>query len=260
VNIPNAVARKTRYPVVLLVDVSASTGFGSHGMNSPDADIHRINAALQSLFAALRTPPEGSKLERVHKSVDLAIISYSDAPTVQLQWTPLYDLPECPPVLTWHQSTRTWQAMMYALDYADGHINALKRRNISVGKPNILHFTDGCPTDMEPGSPEWTALQTRLRSYVSKRDGATRKLALTSFVAKNGCDPQSPSGTRTLSTGETITGLEFMTRLGEGAAVHDLGKCADTIPDLIELVTMTMSEIPSDAGGGNLGLPGIKEH
>lgn len=243
-DIPAAVARKTRFPVLILVDISASTGMDPvNGHGGPNADIHRINACLNKLINMLRTPPANSPLADNRNNIDVAILTYSMNVDVTLPWTPASDLPAMLPPLVPVSGTQTGNAILFGIDYALKHYEALKRRNIKCGMPHVFHITDGCPTDMEPGSPIWLEVQNALTRLASSSDPEKKYLALKSFVTANGCDINSLSGCKQLSDGRRVTGLDLMAELAAGSQTFELANTEDAFHDLVQLFTVLITDI-----------------
>lgn len=237
--IPRNMAGRTRYPVLLLIDVSGSTAHDPiHGDNGPNADIHRINGAIQKIIALLRTPPSGTPIYNNRDNIDLAILTYSHAVTVNLPWTPAAQLPAMIAPFGPQTVTATGKALLFAVDYGLQHYRAVRQQNVNCGLPNIFHITDGCPTDMHPGSPMWGNVQKRLAQLSPSDKLENRYMAIKNIVAANGCDPNSASGTMELPNGDTITGLQLMTQLAKGSKTFQLDNTQDAFDELVELVTV----------------------
>ena len=189
-NIPAAVTRKTRFPILILVDISGSTNFDPvAGAGGPNADIHRINASIQKLISMLRSPPHGTPLAINRECIDVSILTYSNDVDVNLPWTKADDLPPMVPPFTPQLGTETGKAILFSISYALKHWKRLKDQNIKCGMPNIFHITDGAPTDMQPGSVMWTEVQTHLARMSPNAE--KKYVALKSFVTANGCDALS---------------------------------------------------------------------
>lgn len=250
--IPEAVTRKTRYPIVILVDASQSTDYDAiqGALGGPNADIHRINAALGKLINLLRSPPPGPLLDN-RDAIDVTIISYSNDMRVELPWTPAPDLPAVMPPIVARHMTHTGEAILFSIDYALKHYRNLKARNITCGMPHIFHITDGCPTDMHPGSPMWTEVQNMLSRMASTNTPEKRYLALKSIVTANGCDING-SGVMELN-GQRYTGLDIMKQLAAGSQTYELANTEDAFHDLIGLFTVLITNVTQVANRGANG-------
>jgi len=244
-NIPAAVTRKTRFPIVVLVDVSGSTGFDPTGAGGSNADIHRINNSMQKIISMLRAPIPGSPLADNRDNIDLAILTYSDNVDVNLPWTPATNLPPMIPPFDPQAGTETGKAILFAISYALKHYAQLKRQNIKCGMPNIFHITDGAPTDMKPGSPIWNEVQSNLARMSPNPE--QKYLALKSFITANGCDVNS--GGTTLDDGRRVTGLELMGELSNGAQTYELINTEDAFHDMVQLITVLIEHATQLANG-----------
>jgi len=242
ITIPEAVTRKTRFPIVILVDASASTNFDAiqQSEGGPNADIHRINSALSKLVNLLRTPPPGPLLDN-RDAIDVCIISYSSDMRVELPWTPAPDLQSMFPPIVPRNATDTGEAILYSIDYALKHYRNLTGRNISCGMPHIFHITDGVPTDMHPGSPLWVEVQSMLGRMASTTNPEKRYLALKNIVTANGCDPNAPGVMEV--NGQRLTGLEVMKQLAAGSHTYELANTEDAFHDLIGLFTVLITNV-----------------
>lgn len=241
INIPSAVTRKTRFPMVILVDASQSTAVDAieGTLGGPNADIHRINEALQKIVNLFRTPPEGPIADN-RPNIDVAIISYSNDMKVEVPWTPAVDLPAMIAPIQPRLSTHTGQAILYSLSYALNHYQSLKARNITCGMPHVFHITDGCPTDMTPGSPVWLEVQDVLSKIAPPGNPELRYMALKNIITANGCDINSPSGACEIN-GIRYTGLDLMKQLATGSQTFELSNSQEAFHDLINLFTVLIS-------------------
>jgi uncharacterized protein YegL len=244
-NIPAAVTRKTRFPIVVLVDVSGSTGFDPTGAGGSNADIHRINNSMQKIISMLRSPIPGSPLADNRDNIDLAILTYSNDVAVNLPWTPATNLPPMIPPFDPQAGTETGKAILFAISYALKHYAQLKRQNIKCGMPNIFHITDGAPTDMKPGSPIWNEVQSNLARMSPNPE--QKYIALKSFITANGCDVNS--GGTTLDDGRRVTGLELMGELSNGAQTYELINTEDAFHDMVQLITVLIEHATQLANG-----------
>ena len=242
ISIPEAVTRKTRFPIIILVDASASTNFDAilQTDGGPNADIHRINAALAKLANLLRSPPPGDLLDN-RDAIDVCIISYSSDVRVELPWTPAQDLVSMPPAIQPRAMTNTGEAILFSIDYALKHFRNLKGRNISCGMPHIFHITDGVPTDMAPGSPVWAEVQEMLARMASTTNPEKKYLALKNIVTANGCDVNAPGVL--VVNGQRLTGLDVMKLLAAGSQTYELTNTEDAFHDLIGLFTVLITNV-----------------
>lgn len=245
INIPAAATRKTRFPILVLVDISGSTGFDPSGAGGPNADIHRINNSMQKIISMLRSPPAGTPLADNRDCIDLAILTYSNNVDVNLPWTPADNLPPMIPPFSPQGGTETGKAILFGISYALKHYVKLKNQNIKCGMPNIFHITDGAPTDMQPGSPIWTEVQTNLARMSPNVE--KKYIALKSFITANGCDLNS--GGTTLADGRSVTGLQLMGELANGADTFELSNSEDAFHDMVQLVTVLITHATQLANG-----------
>jgi uncharacterized protein YegL len=245
INIPAAATRKTRFPIVILVDISGSTGSDPSGAGGANADIHRINNAIHKIVSMLRSPPQGTPLADNRDSIDLAILTYSNDVDVNLPWTPATNLPPMIAPFAPQAGTETGKAILFAISYALKQYVLLKNQNIKCGMPNIFHITDGAPTDMSPGSPVWMEVQANLARMSPNVE--KKYVALKSFVTANGCDLNS--GGMTLSDGRRVTGLQLMGELSNGADIFELSNTEDAFHDMVKLVTVLITHATQLANG-----------
>ena len=265
IDIPAAATRKTRYPFVLLVDISGSTGVDPiNGPGGPNADIHRINNTIQKILSMLRTPPPGTPLADNRDSIDLAILTYSNNVDVNLPWTSVVSAPPMIPAFSPQMGTETGKALLFSIEYALKHYIRLKRQNIKCGLPNIFHFTDGAPTDMLPGSPLWQEVQSRLARMSPNPE--KKYIALKSFVTANGCDANA-CGTD-LDDGRRLSGLQLMGELSNGAQTFELANSEDAFHDMVELITVLIThatqlvngQVPADSSPPSFDSDNIIQH
>lgn len=244
--IPAAASRKTRFPVLVLVDVSGSTGDDPiSGFGGPNADIHRINGAIQKIIAMLRTPPAGTPLAVSRDCIDLAILTYSNGVDVNLPWTAAPNLVPMIPPFTPQGGTETGKAILFGINYALKHYKNLKDNNIKCGMPNIFHITDGAPTDMQPGSPVWAEVQAQLARMSPNVE--KKYIALKSFITANGCDANA--GGTTLPDGRRVSGLQLMGELANGAETFELANSEDAFHDMVKLITVLITHATKLANG-----------
>lgn len=263
-DIPAPATRKTRFPIVILIDISGSTGVDPSGAGGANADIHRINNAIQALISMLRAPPAGTPLADNRDCIDVAVLTYSEDVGVNLPWTPAAQLPPMIPAFTPQTGTRTGRAILFAISYALKHYVNLKRQNIKCGMPNIFHITDGAPTDMAPGSPIWIEVQANLARMSPNVE--KKYVALKSFVTANGCDLNT--GGLELPDGRRMSGLDIMAQLSNGAETFELSNTEDAFHDMVQLATVLIShatelangQVPPDSAPPEFNSDNIKKH
>lgn len=248
--VPDNVAGRTRYPCLILIDISGSTAHDPvNGDNGPNADIHRINGAVAKLIATLRTPPPGSPIHDNRENIDVAILTYSNDVSVEVPWTPASQLPSMIQQFTPQLTTCTGKALLFALDYALRHYKNVRNQNVNSGLPNIFHITDGCPTDMYPGDDMWLVVQKRLAQMSPSANPEKRYMAIKNIVAANGCDPNSESGTLRLTNGTVYTGLQIMSALAHGTKTFELENTQEAFDELVELFTVLIGHTTTLIGG-----------
>jgi len=220
----------TRYPFVMVVDVSFSTGQG------PDPDIRHINTAINKILATLRQPPPGTDLANNIDQIDFALITYSHATDIALSWSTIQNLPPSVQEFRPLTSTATALALTTAINYIQARLRYYKENKIPTGMPNIIHLTDGAPTDMTVGDPTWT----HIANHLNKLHGTERRTAaIIHYVAPNGCktDPNNPIKDE---TGALISGQETMSRLSGKSTVYSLGTDVDGFTGMVEMLTVAM--------------------
>lgn len=245
INIPASATRKTRFPILILVDISGSTGADFSGTNGANADIHRINASMQKIISMLRAPPHGTPLADNRDCIDVAILTYSNDVEVNLPWTKADDLPPMLPPFSPQYGTETGKAILFAISYALKHYVKLKNQNIKCGMPNLFHITDGAPTDMQPGTPLWAEVQANLARMSPNVE--KKYIALKSFVTANGCDAKT--GGTNLADGRRVSGLQLMGELANGADTFELANSEDAFHDMVQLVTILITHATQLANG-----------
>lgn len=234
--VPAPSRRGTRFPMLFLIDTSGSTGHDPQtNGEGPGADIHRINSAIQGLLRNLRYPTEGSDLAAEQDNIDVAIVSYNDGVRVELPWTMATQLdPNLAPLKS-HGGTKTGAALKYALGYIGHRIRYYISQNIKHGRPTVLHFTDGVPTDMAPGDATWQAVQASLFKVNPQNDPEKRFAVIRHLIAANGADPLRTA--ISLGGGLNGTGLQLLSQLSGPASTLTLEDHPDLLGELVEFMT-----------------------
>ena len=235
--VPGPSRRGTRFPMLFLVDTSGSSGvdFTSQTINGPDADIHRINAAVQGLFRNLRYPTSGSDLAAEQDNIDVSLITYNDNLRVEVPWTMATQLDPAITPFTAQDGTRTGAALQYALGYIGHRLRYYITQNIKHGRPTIIHFTDGAPTDMTPGDAMWQAVQSRLFKVNPQNDPEKRFAVIRHMIADNGANPVRAAFQ--LSNGTTATGLDVLSQLSGPKSTLALSDHPELLDELVEFMT-----------------------
>lgn len=245
IEIPKSAAKKTRVPLLLLIDVSGSTSIDFvNGRNGPNADIHHINKFIGRWLDVLRNPPPESTLADNHQNIDLAIITYSNDVKIALEWTPIMSLPADIPKFVADEETQTGKALLYAMSYAMKQFVAVRNRNVKCGMPNLFHITDGAPTDMEPGTPLWDQVIEHIARLSPNPEKHTFNIK--HFVTANGCDPDF---SKKLGLPDRPSGLEMMNKLANGDHTYELKDSEKAFHDLIKTFTVLI-EHASDLANG----------
>jgi uncharacterized protein YegL len=139
-------------PVVLLLDTSGSM-WGEA--------IEELQKGLEVLLDSLLADP------KARRSVELAIITFGEDVNLLYNFVPPEDvkLREFLPKGT----TPMGRAIKMALDLIDERKIYLKTHGIQYYRPWLVLFTDGEPTDMEPGSALWEEVRERLMDAENRK-------------------------------------------------------------------------------------------
>jgi uncharacterized protein YegL len=234
--VPSPSRRGTRFPMLFLIDTSGSTGFDPQtGGDGPGADIHRINTAIEGMFRNLRYPTDGTDLAAEQDNIDVSLITYNDSLRVEVPWTMATQLdPNLVPFKA-DGGTRTGAALGYGLGYIGHRIRYYIGQNIKHGRPTIIHFTDGAPTDMTPGDANWKAVQARLHKVSPLNDPEKRFAVIRHLIAANGADPLRSQ--LVLGGGLTGTGLQVLSQLSGAKSTLALEDHPDLVGELVEFMT-----------------------
>lgn len=238
--VPNKIKHEKRFPFLFLVDISGSTGDG--GAN---ADIHAINRALGEIFATLKNPPPSTPLADQNDLIDVSVVSYSDEPRVEVDWSLADELPASTN-FTPQRGTRTARAMDFSLAHIAKRLQYFADPNnrIPSGLPHIIHITDGAPTDMTPGDQRWEQIAAKLGRLGY---GENQKAEILHFVSPNGCRLNPLNSHLTDGNGNLLTGQQALAKLSGAKSVYEIGQGSDTIADLVKLITLLMTTISSFA-------------
>jgi len=229
--VPEASKHKKRYPFVFLIDISGSTGAG------PDPDIHHINRAVADLLDQLRNPPPSAPHVDTVDQIDVCIITYSNAPTIEVQWTDAPRLPPSIPPFAPGGTTRTADALEFAIKQIGARLNYYKdpSNNIASNIPHIIHLSDGKPTDMAPGDARWQHLQTRLSRIDGSKNIEEKLTTIFHFVAPNGCLTDHVNG--------IPSGQDVLADLSGKGTVYDTANDVGNFSQMVEVVTLLIANI-----------------
>lgn len=228
--VPVAARRGKRHPILFLIDTSGSTGSTFRG---GDADIDHIHKIVTGTFRNLRYPASGSDLEAVHGDIDASLITYSDPYKVVVPWTMATNLdPDLRPFVA-DGGTSTGAALQYGLGYIGHRLRYYKSANISHSRPLLLHYTDGAPTDMKPGSPEWQNIQSRLARL--NPDPERRFATIRHLISANGAAVDRYASLAGAST--AANGIELLSQLSGPRSVLALDSHPDLVIESIDLLT-----------------------
>lgn len=229
--VPEASKHKKRYPFIFLIDISGSTGVGT------DPDIHHINRAVADLLDQLRNPPPSAPHVDTVDQIDFCIITYSNAPTIEVPWTDAPHLPPSIPPFVPGGTTHTADALEFAITQIRARLNYYKdpANNIASNIPHIIHLSDGKPTDMAPGDPRWQKLQTRLSRIDGNKNIEEKLTTIFHFVAPNGCLPDHVNN--------NPSGQEILAALSGKGAVYDTANDVGNFSQMVEVVTLLIANI-----------------
>ncbi len=178
--VPQADDHLKRFPFVLLMDISGSTGDGDV------PDITFINQAMAELIRVIKNPPAGSEFETSNRKIDLCVLTYASSVNEVLPWSVSSTLPNLLPEQVSGGTTGTIGALMAAYDKVGERIKFYKENKFAHGAGAIFHLTDGCLNDGIPGTPEWAEIKTRIKSFNTPMLGATTaRVPLYNFLSPN---------------------------------------------------------------------------
>lgn len=237
VKLPGAAAHEKRYPIAILIDRSGSTGEAWKG-NPSDNEV--INTALPEIFKVFRDAPRTSPLGKFKNVIDIMVLSYSDDVKEVLPWTPAEQLPKSVQPIESSLGTSTGHALNKTMEELRSYQQKHRATKTPIALANLIHITDGAPTDMQPNDTTWNELQAKIsKNAGSKGVESKRSLAIVHFVTPNGCDPTFPPNA--LSTVNGIThGLDRLAKFTGADSVKPLTKGMKSVDDLVKLVTGTV--------------------
>lgn len=250
--IPEIETADPRFPFLLLVDISGSTGLAKNG--TPDID--KINEAMGQLVQKLKYPPAQGPLAQVHDQIDLAVVAYSCDPVVVLDWTAASQLPDQLPMFSAGGGTAMGKALSTSLDMILGRQKRYKAQGLpKCGLPHIFHMTDGEPTDIAVGDALWTTIEQKLAKAAS--DPKKKSLVVRHFVAPNGY-AVTPSTPRDAS-GQPINGASLIAKWFGANAVVPLSDGADNFQNLVEVVVRTITILSETGANTEAALAGLSD-
>lgn len=246
-NVPPPAMRYTRYPFLFLVDTSGSTGFDHQAQGlGPQADIHQINRAIQGMLGKLRYP-ETDELKSVHEGLEVCVVTYNSRYDIELPWTRAPDLNPSLHDFVPDGMTHTYAALTFAFGYIADRLRYYRDQNLKFGRPYVLHFTDGAPTDMKPGDAYWKEIQSRISNLIGTAGDPEKKLVdLRHMVTHNAVDP-----TRSqikLDANRCVTGFELLTELSGKKSAFALDDHPDMVTELVDFVTQIIIDITTSFG------------
>jgi uncharacterized protein YegL len=226
----------TRYPFVFLVDVSYSTQMSG--------DIVSINKAIAYVLDQLRDPPTGSPLHKTKNQIDVCVLTYSEKVTPEVEWSTTDHLPPSLREFPADGGTYTAMGLEAAFKELADRLDYYRdpNNNINSGLGNIIHITDGAPTDMEIGDARWNSIKSHL-THVAGGSAREKLYAnVIHFVAPKGCVKSPINVVRDLQ-GNEFTGLEAMEQLSGKELVHTIGADLQNFEKFAKVMTQLVSNI-----------------
>jgi len=138
---------------VLLLDVSASMGDNNK--------IEQLNEGLRVF------KEEICQDDRARKRVDLAVVSFGGNVNVLHDFSSIEAFD--PPQLAANGQTPMGQAILKAVELIEQRKAHYKSNAVDYFRPWIFMITDGEPTDMSPGNPQWQEVVKAVREGEKKR-------------------------------------------------------------------------------------------
>ena len=233
----SAPAHASRFPICLMIDASRSTAEPWKG-NPPDIDI--INRSLTEILKTFREAPRDTSLGRYKNVIDLAIFAYNTEVTPILGWTCAENLPPQIPTLVGQNGTWTGLAITEVVARIGEYQLKQRAAKTKVCVANIIHITDGAPTDMEPGDQTWLKLQSEFEGAAGNaKTGKKQAISIVHFLTPNGCDPTFPPNVAGTTNGIT-QGLDRLAKLTGSESVKPMNKGMKDMNNLVKLITGTV--------------------
>lgn len=249
--IPEIDTADPRFPFVITIDISGSTGMPVNGVK----DIDKINEAMGQLVQKLKYPPRSGPLAQVHDQVDILMLAYSTDPVVVLDWTKASELPDQLPLFAAGGGTAMAKALNLSLDKVIARQRRYKEQGLpKCGLPHIFNVTDGEPTDVKPGDALWCEIERKLAKAAS--DPAKKSLIVRHFVAPNGYVVMP--GTPRDAAGVPLTGAEQIGRWFGTPSVVPLDQGTDNFQNLVEVVVKTITVLSQPAADTEAALAKLK--
>jgi uncharacterized protein YegL len=225
-------AGRTRFPVLFLVDVSGSTGEG------PNPDLPQIERMLNALINQLRQPANINPLKSAVADVDVAIVTYSEIPTLVQPWEFACDLPPVPK-LEPLSGTNTGTALIAAIDYVERRKRDYAKHAVPIpyAVPHIFHLTDGSPTDMKMGDAKWVKVQSLLMDISGDRKDPYQ--AISHLISPNGMI-EGHTGMKD-ENGQPISGYKALSLWTGGDSVFELMDSEDKFEGLVTVIMKTLT-------------------
>jgi len=146
-----------RTPTVLLLDTSSSMANAS-----PTPDGERV-PRIEQLNDGLRLfKEEVSGVTHAQERVDIAVVSFSSAATVEQEFTAITNWE--PPTLAARGGTAMGAAIQRAVELVEERKEQYRADGVPYNRPLIWLLTDGEPTDMTEGGPTWERVQELLEN------------------------------------------------------------------------------------------------
>lgn len=238
--IPEIDTADPRFPYVILVDISGSTGLEVNGLK----DIDKINEAIGQLVQKLKYPPRSGPLAQVHDQIDILLIAYASDPVVVIDWARASELPDQLPLFAAGGGTAMGKALLMSVDKVLARQQRYKEQGLPrCGIPHFFNITDGEPTDVKPGDALWAEIERKLIKAAS--DPAKKRYVVHNFIAPNGYVP-TPSTPKDAS-GTSITGAVQIAQWFGPKSVISLGEGADNFQNMVEVVVKTITILSQTA-------------
>ena len=233
-------AGRIRSPILFLVDVSGSTTEG------PNPDLPEIESALTTMIALMRQPSATNPLAANASTVDVAIVTYNEAPHLLQPWEEANKLNPLPK-LEGKGGTATGTALLSSLDYLlrrIRHYDTAHAQPIPKSIPHIFHFTDGAPTDVAMDDDKWQAVQQLMTQVSGDKDKPFSMIS--HFVAPNGMVPGNTHLKDEL--GNAMSGYDALARWMGGDCVYELKLAPGMFDTLIKVIVKSVGGASKQEG------------